>query len=78
MGSTSCPCNGKSFFTMMSSHINNQFPKKRGIGKKLLLTVRTVMLEQHVDLVANDFNGAHAAATDDSPAPPKKLSLIRT
>ena len=43
---------------MMWLHINNQFAKKRGIGKKLLLTVRTVMLEQHVDLVAGDFNGA--------------------
>ena len=30
-------------------------PKKRGIGKKLLLTKRAVML---VDLVAGDFNGA--------------------
>ena len=24
-------------------------PKKRGIGKKLLLTIRAVMLEEHVD-----------------------------
>ena len=27
-------------------------------GKKRLLTIRAVMLEQHVDLVAGDFNGA--------------------
>ena len=52
------PRNGKSFFTMMSLHINNQFAKKRGIGKKLLLTVRTDMPEDHVDLLAGDFNGA--------------------
>ena len=52
------PRNGKSFFTTMSSHINNQFAKKRGIGKKLLLTIRAVMLEEHVDLVALDVNGA--------------------
>ena len=37
------PRNGKSFFTVMSLHINNQFAKKRGIGKKL---------EEHEDLDA--------------------------
>ena len=42
----------------MSVHINNQFAKKRGIGKKLLLTIRAIMLEEHVDLVAGDFNDA--------------------
>ena len=68
------PRNGKSFFTMMSSHINNQFAKKRGIGKKLLLTVRTVMLEEHTV----PPGAAHAAVTDDSPALLKKLSLVRT
>ena len=41
----------------MSIHINNQFAKKRGIEKKLLLTVRAVMLEEQVDMVAGDFNG---------------------
>ena len=52
------PRNGKSFFTLMSLHINNSLPKKHGTGKKLLLAVRTVMLEEHVDFVAGDFNGA--------------------
>ena len=52
------PRNSKSFFTTMSLHINNQFAKKRGIEKKLLLTIRAVMLEEHVDFVAGDFNGA--------------------
>ena len=52
------PRNGKSFFTMMSLHINNHYAKKRGIGKKLILTIRTVMLHEHVDKVADDFNGA--------------------
>ena len=36
------PRNGKSYFFMMSLHINNHFAEKRGIGKNLLLTVRTV------------------------------------
>ena len=34
------------------------YAKKRSFGKKLLLTVRAVMLEEHVDVVAGDFNGA--------------------
>ena len=33
-------------------------PEKRGIWKKLILTIRAVMLGEHVDLVARDFNGA--------------------
>ena len=41
----------------MSLHINN-CAKKRGIGKKLLLVIRATMQEEHVDLVAGDFNGA--------------------
>ena len=45
------------FSTMMSLHTNH-FVKKRGMGKKLILTVRTVMLQEHVDMVAGDFNGA--------------------
>ena len=52
------PRGGKSSFTVMSLHINNNYAKKRGIGKKLLLTIRALMLEEHVDLVAGDFSGA--------------------
>ena len=48
----------KKSFTVMSLHINNNYAKKRGIGKKLLLTIRAVMLEEHVDLVTGDFKGA--------------------
>ena len=42
----------------MSLHNNNHYAKKRGMGKKLLLTVRAVMLQEHVDMVAGDFNGS--------------------
>ena len=45
-------------FTVMSLHINNNHAKKRGIGKNLLLTIRAMMLDEQVDLVAGDFNGA--------------------
>ena len=43
---------------MKTLHINNQFDNKRGIGKRLQLTVRAVMLEELLDLVDADFNGA--------------------
>ena len=52
------PRSGPKSFTVMSLHINNNYAKKRGIGKKLLLTIRAIMQEEHVDLVACDFNGA--------------------
>ena len=51
------PRGGKSFFTVMSLHINNNYAKKRGIGKKMLLAIRAAMLVKHIDLVAGDFNG---------------------
>ena len=46
------PRNGKSYFTMMSLHINDQLAKKRGIAKNLTLAVRTVMHQEQVDMVA--------------------------
>ena len=41
------PRGGKSSFTVMSLHINNNSAKKRGIGKKLLLAIRAVMFVWH-------------------------------
>ena len=52
------PPSGQESFTVMSLHINNTYAKKRGIGKKLILTIRAMMLDEKVDLVAGDFNGA--------------------
>ena len=31
--------------------------QKRVIAKKLILTIRAIMIGQHIDLVAGDFNG---------------------
>ena len=42
----------------MSLHISNIYAKKRGIGKKLFLSIRAVVLDEKVDLVPGDFNGA--------------------
>ena len=36
------PRSGQKSFTVMSLHINNNYAKKRGIGKKFLLTMRAV------------------------------------
>ena len=44
--------------TKQASCCSNIYAKKRGIGKKLILTIRAVMLHEKVDLVAGDFNGA--------------------
>ena len=50
--------NGKAHFTMMSLHFNNCYAKKRGIARTILVAARTVMLQEQVDMVAGDFNGA--------------------
>ena len=42
---------------MLSLHISNIYAKKKGIAKKLILTLRAIMISQQVDLVAGDFNG---------------------
>ena len=51
------PVSGQKYFTVLSLHISNIYAKKKGIAKKLILTLRAVMISQEVDLVAGDFNG---------------------
>ena len=51
------PVSGQKYFTVVSLHISNIYAKKKGIAKKLILTLRAVMISQEVDLVAGDFNG---------------------
>ena len=58
-GVLSPPVSGQKFFTVLSLHIGNIYAKKKGIAKKLILTLRAVMVSQEVDLVAGDFNGLH-------------------
>ena len=48
---------GPKFFTVLSLHISNIYATKKGIAKKLILTLRATMISQEVDLVAGDFNG---------------------
>ena len=52
------PLSGPKTFTVLSLHISNIYAKKCGIGKKLILTICAVMLDEKVDLVAGDFSGA--------------------
>ena len=51
------PVSGQVTFTVLSLHISNIYAKQKGIAKKLILTVRAIMISQEVDLVAGDFNG---------------------
>ena len=51
------PVSGQKFFTVLSLHISNIHAKKKGIAKKLILTLRAIMISQEGDLVAGDFNG---------------------
>ena len=48
---------GQKYCTVSSLHISNIYAKKKGIAKKLILTLRAIMISQQVDLVACDFNG---------------------
>ena len=52
------PVSGQEYFTVLSLHISNIYAKKKGIAKKLILTLRAIMISQEVDLVAGDFNGS--------------------
>ena len=63
--------------------VTHQCAKKRGIGIKLLLTVRTVMLKSMWIWLLGTSTvplgaAAHGAAVDDSPVLLKKPSPIRT
>ena len=51
------PLSGQKTFTVLNLHISNIYAKKRGIAKKLILTIRAIMIVQQVDMVAGDFNG---------------------
>ena len=51
------PVSGQKYFIVLSLHISNIIAKKRGIAKRLSLTIRAIMVSQEVDLVAGDFNG---------------------
>ena len=48
---------GQKVFTVLSLHISNIYAKKRGLAKKIIQTIRALMISQNVDLVAGDFNG---------------------
>ena len=45
------------FVTVLSLLISNICAKKKGIAKKIIQTLRAMMMSQEVDLVAGDFNG---------------------
>ena len=73
------PPNGNKKIKVLSLHISKFYAKKRGIGKKLILTIRAVMLDKEVDLVASDQRGCMAIAETTSVSLKKPLltSLCR-
>ena len=48
---------GQKLFTVLSPRTSNIYAKKKGIAKKLIQTLRAMMMSREVDLVAGDFNG---------------------
>ena len=51
------PVSGQKYFTVLFLHISNIYDKKKCIAKKLILTLRAIVISPEVDLVAGDFNG---------------------
>ena len=51
------PVSGQVTFTVLSLRISNIYAEKRGIAKKLILTISAIMIGQQIDVVAGDFNG---------------------
>ena len=48
---------GQKYSTVLSLHISNIYAEKKGIAKKLILTLRAILISQDIDLVSGDFNG---------------------
>ena len=55
--SSCCSHWSESLHRIIVSH-QQFFAKKRGIAKKIIQTIRALMISQNIDLVAGDFNGA--------------------
>ena len=54
---SSCCSLCQKVFTVLSLHISNIYAKKKGTAKKIIQTIRALMISQNIDLVAGDFNG---------------------
>ena len=48
---------GQKFFAVLSLHISNIYAEKKDIAKKLIQSLRAIMISQEVDLISCDFNG---------------------
>ena len=51
------PVSGQKSYIVLSPHNSNIYASKKGIAKKLIFTIRAIMISQQVDVVAGDFNG---------------------
>ena len=83
---------GQKFFTVLSLLICNIYAKNKSIAKKLILTLRAIMISRKVDLVARDLNGTalrcrsrdNLSTIDEAfmdsilPTPPAPLRISQT
>ena len=51
------PLSGQKTFTVLSPRISNIYAIKRCLAKKLIPSIRAIMIGHQIDLVAGDFNG---------------------
>ena len=51
------PLSGQKTFTVLSLQISNIYATKRCIAKKLIFTIRPIVIGQQIDVVAGDFFG---------------------
>ena len=47
---------GLKVFSVLSLHFSNIYAKKKNVAKKIIQTIRAIMISQDIDLVAGDFN----------------------
>ena len=70
------PESGQKYFTVLSLHISNIYAKKKGIAKKLILTLRKLTWLQVGDLMVPHSDTAakiDEAFLDSMPTPPRSI-----
>ena len=57
------PLSGQKTYGVVSTFFALSTPKKRCIAKKLILTIRAIVIGQQIDVFAGDFNGDSVATS---------------
>ena len=69
------PPSGRKTFTVLTLHISNIYAKKRAIGKKLILTIRAVMLDEKV-VTSTVLRGGATTGTMSAPSKRPLLTAL--